>query len=147
MAWKGKFKPRNPAKYKGDADGIVYRSSMELKVMQRLDSSKNVLWWSSEEVIVPYYDPVKRRPRRYFPDMVYCKKNPDGTETVVMVEVKPMKETVRPTHKPGKRRAKIISEELTWANNQAKWAAARSFCAENSWSFEILTEREIGKSY
>lgn len=154
MAWKGKFRPKNPEKYRGDSSGIVFRSSLELKVMKKLDDSANVLWWSSEELHVNYVDPTKRgpngrlgRPRRYFPDMVYCRKNADGTQTTVMVEIKMEKESKPPTHGPRKRRSTIISEELTWATNSAKWEAARAFCAKQGWVFEVMTEREIGRTY
>lgn len=150
MAYRGKFKPKNPQKYRGDPSGIVYRSSLELRVMGRLDSSPNVIWWSSEEMHVKYVDPTKRnstgtmgRLRRYFPDMVYCRRNPDGTQTTIMVEIKPAKESRPPVHRSGKRRKTIISEELTWAVNSAKWAAARKFCADQGWEFEIMTEKEI----
>ena len=33
MRYKGKFKPKNPTKYKGDLKEIVYRSSWELKMI------------------------------------------------------------------------------------------------------------------
>lgn len=147
MAWRGKFKPNNPAKYKGDPLGIVYRSSLELKLMRRFDANDRVIWWSSEEIIVPYFDPVKKKSRRYFPDFVIRTLREDGTEETLMIEVKPFKETKKPTHKPRKRRAAIISEELTWANNQAKWAAAEAFCARQGWRFIKMTEKEIGLSY
>lgn len=147
MSWKGKFKPKNPGKYRGDAGGIVYRSSLELKVMRRFDSSPDVLWWASEEMHVPYYDPSTKRPRRYFPDFLFCRRDANGREKVFMVEVKPASQVKPPTHRPGKKRARVISEELTWATNKAKWDAAREFCARNGWEFMTLTDREIGKSY
>lgn len=147
MAWKGKFKPANPKKYKGNQAKIIYRSSLEFKMMRKFDSSPHVIWWSSEEVIVHYFDPVTQRMRRYFPDFVVRKIGPKGIEETVMIEVKPFKETNRPRHTPRKRRSRIIAEELTWATNQAKWAAAEAFCAKQGWTFQTITEREIGLSY
>lgn len=143
MAWSGRFRPKNPQKYRGDVNGIIYRSSLELRVMRRLDSNENVLWWGSEEVIVHYYDPVKKRIRRYFPDFVVCRKDPNYGQVTMMIEVKPLKETMPPVHKKGKRRSRVISEELTWATNCAKWRAAEDFCKKQGWKFVKLTEREI----
>lgn len=139
MAWRGKFRPKNPEKYAGDPTAIIYRSSLELKVMRKFDTSPNVLKWASEELVVPYYNPVKHRPARYFPDFIVQRK--DGK--TMMVEVKPAKESAPPVHKKGKKRQAIINEELTWATNKAKWDAARAFCAKNGWEFVILTEKDI----
>ena len=50
---KGKFKPKNPLKYKGNPTEIFYRSSWELKLMLYLDDHKDVVSWCSEEVIIP----------------------------------------------------------------------------------------------
>jgi hypothetical protein len=147
VAWRGRFRPKNPTKYKGDPNGIVYRSSLELKVMRRLDENESVIWWASEEVVVPYFDPVQRRARRYFPDFVVCRRDPDLGQVTIMIEVKPSSETRPPVHRKGKRRTRVIAEELTWANNQAKWQAAEAFCARNGWRFVKLTEKEIGQSY
>lgn len=147
MSWRGKFKPTHPEKYEGNPNGIVYRSSLELKMMKKFDRSSSVIRWASEEIAIPYYDPVKKKMRRYFPDFVIRKVSPDGSHETLMIEVKPSSETRKPVHKKGKRRSRIIAEELTWANNQAKWAAAESFCADRGWRFVKMTEREIGLSY
>ena len=54
MAYQGLFKPKNPQKYVGDPNKIVYRSSWECKVMSWLDKTPEILTWASEELIVPY---------------------------------------------------------------------------------------------
>lgn len=141
MPWQGRFRPKNPQKYIGDSSQIYYRSSLELRVMRKFDESPDVVGWASEELTVDYYDPVKRRSRRYFPDFIVKRK--DGK--TMMVEVKPASQSAPPVHKKGKRRSRIISEELTWANNRAKWEAARKFCERNGWEFVVLTEKEILK--
>ena len=151
MAYSGTFKPIHPEKYKGDPSRIVYRSSWEEKLMRRFDTSGDIKWWASEECIVPYvmktYDQRKKEwvytHHRYFPDFVVCRVL-NGKEDIIMVEVKPFKETIKPTHKPKKRRASILKEELTYAKNTAKWEAARRFCEKQGWLFQILTEKEIG---
>jgi hypothetical protein len=151
MAYSGVFKPVHPEKYKGDSHNIVYRSLWEQKLMRRFDTSPDIKWWASEECIVPYvmktYDKRSKEwawtHHRYFPDFVVCRVL-NGKEDIIMVEVKPFKETHKPVHKKGKRKASIIKEELTFAKNTAKWEAAERFCAKNGWKFQILTEKEIG---
>ena len=78
MPYSGKFRPRFPKKYKGDASKIVYRSSWEARCMNYFDLNENILWWASEEVIVPYKSPIDGRYHRYFPDFVINVKQRDG---------------------------------------------------------------------
>ena len=68
MAYKGKYRPTHPSKYRGKPTNIIYRSLWELKFMKYCDSNKNILEWGSEEVIVPYRSPIDNRYHRYFPD-------------------------------------------------------------------------------
>jgi hypothetical protein len=143
MSYKGLFKPTNPAKYRGDPTHIVYRSSWELKVMSYLDSHKDVLQWSSEELFIPYRSPIDSKIHRYFPDFLVRKKNPQGVVETLMLEVKPYKET-QPPNKQTKRTKKYLREVYTWGINNAKWEAAREYCNERKWKFLILTENELG---
>jgi hypothetical protein len=143
MSYKGLFKPTNPAKYRGDPTRIVYRSSWELKFMNYLDSHKDVIQWSSEELFVPYRSPIDNKFHRYFPDFIVRKKNLNGLVETVMVEVKPFKET-QPPKKQNKPSKKYLKEVYTWGINNAKWEAAREFCNERKWKFIIMTENELG---
>ena len=43
MSYKGKFKPANYKKYKGDPTNIVYRSLWELKFMTWCDKNESIL--------------------------------------------------------------------------------------------------------
>ena len=47
-SYKGKYKPMNPKKYKGDASQVVYRSLWERKLMVYCDTNKSVVEWGSE---------------------------------------------------------------------------------------------------
>ena len=47
--YKGVFRPTNPQKYIGNANRIVYRSSWEKKVMIKLDTSPDIIKWSSDD--------------------------------------------------------------------------------------------------
>lgn len=142
MSYKGWFKPKNPKKYNGDPNNIVYRSSWELRVMKYFDEHPNVLWWASEELFIPYRSPVDQKMHRYFPDFIARVKQPNGGEKTLVIEVKPFKQTQKPTQK--RRTQKFIQEAATYAINQEKWRAADLFCKEQGWQFKIITEKELG---
>jgi hypothetical protein len=142
QSYKGRFQPKHPEKYKGDPTNIIWRSLWELKVMKRLDENPNVLEWSSEETVVPYYDPSTGRNRRYFPDMVAKMKLSDGSIKTRMIEIKPKKETIEPI--PQKKKTKrYITEVTTWATNSSKWKYAKEYCSDRGWEFMIITEDHI----
>lgn len=146
MAYRGRFKPTNPSKYKGDPSNIIYRSLWELRFMKYCDTHPKVLAWSSEEHVIPYISPIDNRYHRYFVDFVVVLQRADGTVDTLMVEVKPKAQT-RPPERPksGKITRRYIREVQTWGVNNAKWAAAREYCAKRGWSFTILTEDHLGK--
>lgn len=139
---QGFFKPLNPQKYKGDPTNIVYRSGWELRLMSHFDTHPDVIWWSSEERIIPYRSPVDGRVHRYFPDFVIGTKNVQGKTETIMIEVKPAKETVEPAKQKSASK-KYLREVFTWGVNKAKWTAAEEFCKDRGWRFMVMTEREI----
>ena len=139
MSSKGRFKPKNPQKYKGDPTNIVYRSSWELKLMGYLDAHEEVALWASEEFCIPYRSPVDNRIHRYFPD--FWVKKTDGT--IVVIEVKPAVQA-EPPKQPKRMTRRYVNEVFEYGKNQAKWKAAREYCADRGWQFEVFTERELG---
>lgn len=139
---KGFFKPKNPKKYNGDPNNIVYRSSWELYVMKYFDDHPNVIFWASEEVFVPYFNPVDQKMHRYFPDFIVKMQRKDNTVMTYMIEVKPFSQTQQPERK--RKTKKFIQESVTYVINQSKWKAADEFCQEHGWKFQILTEKELG---
>lgn len=143
---QGVYRPDNPQKYKGDVKNIVYRSSWELAYLRRLDTDPNVLQYSSEEIVIAYFNPVKQRVARYFMDFWVKYKDPTGNIIEELVEIKPMSQRKAPISKPGKRRKTLITEQMTWATNQAKWEAATKYCAIKGWKFRIISEKELGIS-
>lgn len=142
MSYKGRFNPRNPKKYRGDSSNIIYRSLWEYKLMSYLDQHPQVVEWASEEFFVPYIHPVDKRTHRYFPDFWVRKKTNESTE-VLVIEVKPSKQTKIPT-RDNKKQKTFISEALTYEINKAKWKAAEEFCNDHKWKFMIVTEKELG---
>jgi hypothetical protein len=146
--YKGFFKPRNPQKYKGDPTNIIYRSRLELIVMSKFDTHPDVLQWNSEEITIPYKSPVDGKIHRYFPDFWVKKKNhSDGRIVEVLIEVKPAAQTKPPVIQTGKPTRRYLNEVYTWGINDAKWKAARNYCADRKWEFQIITEKELGLSF
>jgi hypothetical protein len=118
----------------------VYRSSWELKVMIWLDRTPGVIFWSSEELIIPYYDPVSKKLRRYFPDFIIKIKTTSGKIETRVLEIKPHAQTQLRAPKHNSR--KFLKEVATYSINSAKWTAAEIFCKEQGWTFQIITEKD-----
>lgn len=141
---QGKFHPRNPEKYTGDVNNIIYRSSWELKFMKYCDRKESILEWGSEEFFIPYFDPTTEKVRRYFPDFYMKIKESSGKMVRYIVEVKPKKQTIKPQKSIKKRNKTYINEVLTYEKNKAKWKAAEQFCEDRLLKFMIITEDELG---
>jgi hypothetical protein len=142
MSYKGRFKPKNPKKYNGSADNIIYRSSWELRVMKYLDESPNIIWWASEELAIPYRSPVDQKMHRYFPDFIVKVREKTGLIMTYILEVKPDKQTKVPVQK--RKTQKYLQEAATYAINQEKWRAADIFCQDHGWKFKVVTEKDLG---
>lgn len=140
--YKGIFKPKNPKKYNGDPNNIVYRSTWELRVMKYLDDHPGVIWWASEELPIKYLNPIDNKIHRYFPDFIVRMKQKDGKERTCVLEVKPFHQTQPPVQK--RKTQKFINESVTYIINQSKWKAAEIFCMEQGWKFLVITEKELG---
>lgn len=139
---QGKFTPKNPSKYVGDVNNIIYRSSWELKVLIYLDRTPAILKYSSEETVIPYISPVDNRPHRYFLDFTVLFKTKDGIVKRAIVEVKPKAQTLPP--KVQKKTKRYLNEVKTYAVNTAKWKYAQEWADKNGFLFLILTEKDIG---
>ena len=142
MSYKGKYYPSFPRKYKGDPTNIIYRSLWERKFMVYCDKNQNILEWASEEIAIPYRSPIDNRVHRYFPDFYMKVKEMNGKIKRYMIEVKPAKQT-KPPAKPKRQTKGYIREAFEYARNQAKWKAAREYCADRMWEFKVITEKEL----
>lgn len=143
MTYKGRYTVKNPKKYVGDINKVIYRSSWELRCMNYFDQSETVLKWSSEELAIPYISPIDKRWHRYYPDFVIQVLDEQNRVKTVMIEVKPEKQTKPP--QPRKRTTKrYIQEVKDWGINTNKWVAAQEYCADRKWEFRILTEKDLG---
>ena len=142
MAYRGKYYPSFPRKYKGDPTNIIYRSLWERKFMVYCDKNTKILEWGSEEIALPYISPHDSRVHRYFPDFYIKVQESTGKIKRYLIEVKPLKQTVKPK-KPKRQTKGYIREAFEYARNQAKWKAAREYCADRMWEFKVITEKEL----
>ena len=146
MAYKGRYTPKNPKKYKGDHHNIVYRSLWERKFMVYCDNSDNILEWGSEEIIIPYLSPWDGKLHRYFPDFYIKVRQASGNIKKFIIEVKPKKQT-RPPEPVHRKTKRWLNEVKTYSINEAKWKSASEWCSDNDMEFKILTEEELGIRY
>ena len=142
MAYSGKYSPVNPKKYRGNPKEIYYRSLWELKFMKWCDMNYNILEWGSEEIVVPYRSPLDGRYHRYFVDFYIKVQTKSNVIKKYLIEIKPKKQTLEPAAQK-KRTKRYINEVTTYVINQAKWEAAREWCADRQLEFLILTEDHL----
>lgn len=139
---KGRFIPKFPEKYVGNVAAIFFRSSWEYRFMIWADQNRSVVRWGSEEIAIPYINPIKtdlqgqNKISRYYPDFIMMTQKPDGTLQKVIVEIKPKKESVL-TEKSSDR------DKMAFIVNQAKWAAAEAFARKNNAQFVVVTEEQL----
>ncbi len=143
MSYKGRYRPSNPKKYRGDSSNIIYRSLWERKFMVYCDNHSKILEWGSEEIALPYRSPIDNKIHRYYPDFYIKVKETNGKIKRYIIEIKPKKQTVEPKVKKRKTKG-YIYEVYEYARNQAKWKAAQEFCKDRMWEFKVLTEDELG---
>jgi len=150
--WGGKkpvYKLRNPHKYMGDADNVVFRSTWEKNAFTFCDNNPNVLLWGSEEIIIDYMKPVfnahgglTTKPARYFPDLYVEYVNKSGATIKELIEIKPKKQT---RASRARNYSTNFFENMAYAVNTAKWAAAENWCAQRGIKFCIVTEDSLFK--
>lgn len=150
MAYKGRFKPKNPDKYRGDPTRIIYRSSWELRFFRFADLHPDIVWWQSEELTIPYVSPKDNKVHRYYPDVIFEKKVAEDKYETWMVEIKPDSQTRPPdpsrrNNTPtGRVSRRFVNEAVTHGVNSAKWEAARKYCDARGWKFQVMTEKHLG---
>jgi hypothetical protein len=136
MAAYGRFIPKNPQKYAGNVNRVMFRSSWELRFMQWLDTNAAIIRWGSEELAIPYISPLDMRQHRYFPDMIVMYKHQDGSIRKEIVEIKPYKETVATPRSTDRDKQALLV-------NDAKWKAAAGFAEKNGATFRVITEKTM----
>jgi len=139
MSYKGRYKVKNPSKYKGNPTQVIFRSLWERQVFRWCDENSSVLQWSSEEIIIPYRCKTDKKLHRYYPD-VYIKTK----DKEYLIEIKPKKETVPPRDRSKKTKT-YLNEVMTYIKNTSKWDAAKEYCEDRGFIFNIWTEDTLKK--
>ena len=139
--YKGRFIPKNIIKYLGNPSNIIYRSSYELKFMNWCDQNESVIGWVSEEIAIPYRNPLDRKVHKYMVDFYAEIKQPDNKVKKYLIEVKPE----RFTKPPEKRRKtkRYLQDVAQYGVNEAKWKSAKQFCKKQGIEFLIITEKDL----
>lgn len=139
---QGIFTPKNPQKYIGK-HAPRYRSGWEFVFMQFLDNNKNITYWASEAIKIPYRNPLTGKSTIYVPDFLVVYQNKNGSTLAEIVEIKPKKQSLIES------KAASAKDRAIVAVNHAKWQAAAIYCKQQGLNFRVITEDQIfhnGKS-
>lgn len=133
---QGIFTPKNGHKYIGKHKPR-YRSGWELTFMTFCDTNKNVTYWASESMAIPYMNPVTGKKANYIPDFFVVYQNKYGKQLAEVVEIKPKKQSLI--------ESKVASakDRMVVAVNHAKWAAAMAYCKAQGFAFRVITEDDL----
>jgi hypothetical protein len=147
---QGYYLAKNPQKYYGDPNKIIYRSSYEKRFMEWVDLHPNISKWGSEPIAISYMHPIKKKLHNYYVDFFVHVKN-NESEIKYLVEVKPESQTEPPKQSilenkktgPAKLNAlKRYNKELeTYLINMSKFSSAKSFAETRGMKFIVCTEK------
>lgn len=133
---QGIFTPKNPEKYIGN-HSPRYRSGWELTFMTFCDTNKNVLYWASEALRIPYKHPMTGKPTIYIPDFFVVYQNKHGQKIAEVVEIKPKKQSIIES------KVSNAKDRIVVAINHAKWASAMAYCKAQGYTFRVITEDDL----
>ena len=137
------YVPVNPDKYIGDLSKIFCRSSYELVACRWLDLTPEIVKWNLEGVSIPYYDPVRDKMRIYIMDFVAQAIQPNGIDKIFLIEVKPKKQTKKPTLTSRTSQATYTAAVNLYLTNSAKWEAAKLYAENKGYKFLLWTEDDL----
>lgn len=144
---QGYYYLKNPSKYKGDSNKIIYRSGWERKFCIYCDTNPKIVEWSSEPFKITYLSQVDNKQHRYFPDFYIKIKKKDEVKEYI-VEIKPHKYSIKPKPPKRKTKKKIKNYKHTMKRflvNESKWKAAERAAKENGYEFIVITEKFLNK--
>lgn len=146
---QGHYVCRHPEKYVGNHNAIIYRSSLEKKFQLYCDLNPDIIYWNSEEIVIPYYDIVDGKNHRYYVDFWIVKVDENGKENKYIVEIKPYSKLKRPKLNEDRLDTRYIkSYNLAleeYAKNIQKWKAAVEYAKARNMKFLIITEKDLKK--
>jgi len=145
--YQGRYKIKNPSKYIGNPNKIVYRSGLELRFFRLIDNHPRILHWGSEEFNIKYKYEYDGEIHRYFPDLFLEVLNADNTITKYVIEIKPKAFCYLPQKpKSGRVTKAYLNKVKDYIKNENKWTAAKKFCEERNIKFQVFTEEILENS-
>lgn len=90
----------------------------------------------SEEIKIPYFNPVKRKPANYYPDFYIELTDKNGNKRKELLEIKPSSQ-IQENLKEN------TYAKLQRITNYAKWQAAVQWCNERGINFRLIDEHQI----
>jgi hypothetical protein len=132
---QGEYQVVNKSKYAG-TKLPYYRSSWELAFCRMCDNHPNIIKWASENLKIPYQNPLTGKHTVYVPDFMIQYIDKDGKQHVELIEIKPSTQTTMENAKSKKDQASVIL-------NAAKWTAAQEWCARKGIKFKVINENQI----
>jgi hypothetical protein len=124
-------------KYSGNYPIILKSSWEEAFAIRYCDFNPDCLEWAYEPCRIPYFDPISGRQTIYLPDFLISVKTNDGGINTSLIEIKPLKESL-------KEYAKSDVDQAIVLRNMAKWNAAMAWCQRRgNVKFLVLTEAEL----
>jgi hypothetical protein len=133
---QGIFTPKHPEKYVGNRLPFC-RSSWETTFCMFCDNNPAVQQWSSEPVKIPYRDPLTGKHTVYVPDFLISYVDRYQKKHVEMVEIKPANQMIK------EHVGKNPYNQAQFVKNQAKWAAASSWCQQQGIKFRVINEMDL----
>lgn len=152
---QGYYVLKNPSKYIGDPEKIIYRSSLERKFCIKADLSEKIVKWGSEIVSIPYMG-VDNKQHTYHIDF-YAEVKNDENPTIndkLLIEVKPHVETMRiiENNVPQAPKKKTPTSLRNWEyaikefmKNKNKWVFADKYAKKRGMKFIVVTEKIVNK--
>ena len=132
---QGSYTVVNKQKYAGTKNPF-FRSSWELAFMRMCDAHPNITKWASENVKIPYQNPLTGKYANYVPDFMIQYTDKDGANHVELIEIKPANQTTMENARgQGQKMATIV--------NAAKWTSAQEWCKRKGIRFRVLNENHI----
>ena len=141
---QGYFPINECKKFKGKGP-VIYRSSWEYKFCIWAERHPSVVSWSSENIVIEYWNSWNKKYSKYYPDFFLILENGDK----IVIEVKPRKHYIKPT--PPKRKTKKAISGYNYnleqyVKNMCKFDAALKYCKGRGWKFKIVDENWFMRS-
>lgn len=129
---QGMIDPKKTKKYYSSCkdEPIIYRSGLELQFIQYCENSSKIAKWASEPIEIKYYNRLKEKYARYYPD--YIIEDNNGNKAII--EIKPKNQCVKPNYNDS------MWLKESWIVNVDKWNAAKKFAEEHNMKFIIINE-------